>query len=59
MANATGESESDAFRLDFDRRLTLQFARIWASIQFKKNVYHFTPVRESSGESRLNSPRHD
>jgi len=40
MANATGESESDALRLDFDRRLTLQFARIWASVQFKKNVYH-------------------
>src|SRR5213596_539223 len=25
MANPTGESESDAVRLDFDRRLTLQF----------------------------------
>ena len=25
MANATGESESDALRLDFDRRLMLQF----------------------------------
>src|SRR5262245_60768727 len=25
MANATGESESDAVRLDFDRRLMLQF----------------------------------
>jgi hypothetical protein len=25
MANATGESESDAVRLDFDRRLMLHF----------------------------------
>ena len=25
MANPTGESESDAVRLDFDRRLMLQF----------------------------------
>ena len=25
MANPTGESVSDAVRLDFDRRLTLQF----------------------------------
>jgi hypothetical protein len=25
MANPTGESVSDAIRLDFDRRLTLQF----------------------------------
>jgi len=25
MANPTGESESDALRLDFDRRLMLQF----------------------------------
>ena len=25
MANSTGESESDAVRLDFDRRLMLQF----------------------------------
>ena len=25
MANPTGESESDAVRLDFDRRLILQF----------------------------------
>jgi len=25
MANPAGESESEALRLDFDRRLTLQF----------------------------------
>jgi hypothetical protein len=44
MANATGESESDALRLDFDRRLTLQFARIWASIQFKRmSTIHASP----------------
>jgi hypothetical protein len=28
MANPTGESVSDAVRLDFDRRLTLQFADV-------------------------------
>ena len=34
MAHSTGESESDALRLDFDRRLTLQFrADCWPIVE--------------------------
>ena len=56
MANPTGESESDAVRLDFDRRLMLQFRGCRPDVRTARERAPVPPASSSFGSNGYFAP---